>query len=30
MNNVELKVDGKIFSGWTSVTVNRSIETMAG
>ncbi|ELQ9142484.1 baseplate protein [Salmonella enterica] len=30
MNNVEMKVDGKIFSGWTSVTVNRSIETMAG
>jgi prophage tail gpP-like protein len=30
MNNVELKVDGKVFSGWTSVTVNRSIETMAG
>lgn len=30
MNKVELKVDGKIFSGWTSVTVNRSIETMAG
>lgn len=30
MNNVELKVDGNIFSGWTSVTVNRSIETMAG
>ncbi|EEN6448715.1 baseplate protein [Salmonella enterica] len=30
MNNFELKVDGKIFSGWTSVTVNRSIETMAG
>lgn len=30
MSNVELKVDGKIFSGWTTVTVNRSIESMAG
>ncbi|EAO1206229.1 baseplate protein [Salmonella enterica] len=30
MSKVELCIDGKVFTGWTSVTINRSIETMAG
>ena len=30
MNDVVLRIDGKFFSGWTSVTVNRSIESVAG
>lgn len=30
MNDVQLKIAGRIFTGWTSVTVNRSIESMAG
>lgn len=30
MSKVELRIDGKVFTGWTSVTINRSIETMAG
>lgn len=27
---VELRISGKIYEGWTSVTVNRSIESMSG
>lgn len=30
MNDVALRVDGKIFTGWTSITINRSIESLSG
>ena len=30
MNNVELRADDKVFTGWTKATINRSIESLAG
>ncbi len=30
MNQVELRIDGKVFAGWTSVKINRSIESLSG
>lgn len=30
MNSVELRIDGKVFTGWTTVKINRSIESLSG
>ncbi|TGF61344.1 baseplate protein, partial [Escherichia coli] len=29
-NTVTLRTDGRLFTGWTSVSVTRSIESVAG
>ncbi|HFV8820848.1 TPA: phage baseplate assembly protein, partial [Escherichia coli] len=29
-NTVTLRADGRLFTGWTSVSVTRSIESVAG